>query len=91
MASFRDPLRWSEGTLATPALAVAWSLDRLPDWTLILQQDVGVALEPITAADFHRPAHLAFALSVAAFVPLVVLLWWSGRGRPRPRTAGPQL
>jgi hypothetical protein len=68
---------------------VATSLDRLPDWTLILEQDVEVALKPITAltADFHGPAHLAFGLGLAAFVPLVALLWWGGRWRMRSRSA----
>jgi len=85
-ANFRDPLR-SSGR--GPALGVAASLDRLPDWTLILEQDVEVALKPITAltADFHGPAHLAFGLGLAAFVPLVALLWWGGRWRMRSRSA----
>ena len=80
-AGFVDPLRWTDPRPATPALGVAWSLETLPDWTLILQQDVDVALRPITAltADFHGPAHLAFALGIGAFFPLVALLWWSGR------------
>jgi serine/threonine protein kinase len=82
-ANFRDPLRSTGSTTSGPALAVAWSLDNLPDWTLILEQDVDVALKPITGltTDFHGPAHLAFALGAAAFVPLVGLLWWRGRAR----------
>ncbi|HJZ76964.1 MAG TPA: protein kinase [Vicinamibacterales bacterium] len=83
-ASFRDPLRSANGAPAKPALAVAWSLETLPDWTLILEQDVDAALRPITALtrDFHGPAHLAFALGAAACVPLAALLWRRGRWRP---------
>jgi serine/threonine protein kinase len=84
-ASFQDPVRSGNGVTPKPALAVAWPLDTLPDWTLILEQDVDVALRPITALteDFHGPAHLAFAIGAAAFLPLAVLLWWSGRSRMR--------
>jgi hypothetical protein len=83
--TFQDPLRSGEGVASGPTLAVAWSLDALSDWTLILEQDVDVALRPITALtdDFHGPAHLAFALGAAACIPLAVLLWWGGRWRPR--------
>jgi len=83
-ASFRDPLRSASGAPAKPALAVASSLDTLPDWTLILEEDVDTALRPITALteDFRGPAHLAFALGAAACVPLAALLWWRGRWRP---------
>jgi serine/threonine protein kinase len=86
-ANFRDPLRFKESTTSGPALAVAWPLDHLPDWTLILEQDVDVALKPITGltTDFHGPAHLAFALGALAFVPLVGLLWWRVRA-PLPVT-----
>lgn len=86
-SNFRDPLRWSENS-SGPALAVASVLDNLPDWTLILEQDVDVALRPITAltAEFHGPAHLAFALGAAAFVPLAGLLLWRGRARLTDRS-----
>ena len=82
-ASFRDPLRSASGAAAPAALAVAWSLESLPDWTLILEQDVDAALRPITALteDFHGPAQLAFALGAAVCVPLVALLWWRGPWR----------
>jgi serine/threonine protein kinase len=76
-ASFHDPLRSASGAPAKPALAVASSLETLPDWTLILEQDVDVALRPITVLtrDFHGPAHVAFALGALAGVPLAALLW----------------
>ncbi len=82
-ANFRDPLRSASGAAAPAALAVAWSLQSLPDWTLILEQDVDAALRPITALtdDFHGPAQLAFALGAAVCVPLVALLWWRGPWR----------
>jgi serine/threonine protein kinase len=82
-ASFRDPLRSANGAAAPTALAVVWSLESLPDWTLILEQDVDAALRPITALteDFHGPAQLAFALAAAVCVPLVALLWWRGPWR----------
>jgi hypothetical protein len=90
-ASFRDPFRSASGVPAKPALAVAWSPEMLPDWTLILEQDVDAALRPITALteDFHGPAHVAFALGAAACVPLAALLW--RRGRRRPPVAGTDL
>jgi serine/threonine protein kinase len=83
--SFRDPLRSGNGSAPKPALAVAWSLDTLPDWTLILEQDVDVALRPIVALTkgFQSPAHVAFAFGAATLLPLAVLLWWSGRWRMR--------
>jgi hypothetical protein len=79
-ATFQDPMRAVAGSTESPALAVAKSLDALPDWTLILQQDVDAALRPITALtdDFHRPAHLALTFGFAALILLVGLLW---RGR----------
>ena len=81
--TFRDPLRTGDGAASGAALAVAWSLEMLPDWTLILEQDMDAALRPITALteDFHGPAQLAFALGAAACVPLAALLWWRGRWR----------
>ena len=81
--TFRDPLRAGDGAASGAALAVAWSLEMLPDWTLILEQDMDAALRPITALteDFHGPAQLAFALGAAACVPLAALLWWRGRWR----------
>jgi serine/threonine protein kinase len=84
--SFQDPMR-ALGTPAGPALAVARSLESLPDWTLILQQDLDAALRPMTALDddFHRPAHYAFALGVGAFVVLVGLLWRGAQWRVRSR------
>jgi hypothetical protein len=95
-SSFQDPLRSRDGLAAKPALAVAWSLDTLPEWTLILEQDVDVALRPIAALTrgLHSPAHLAFAFGAAALLPLAGLLWWTGRSRMRsedqhrPGTAG---
>jgi serine/threonine protein kinase len=84
-SGFRDPLRSSDPASAPPALAVASTLDRLPDWTLLLEQDVHVALQPMTSltTDFHGPAHLAFALGIAAFLALAVLVWWGARARLR--------
>jgi hypothetical protein len=89
--SFRDPLRSRKGVEMKPALAVAWSLDTLPDWTLILEQDVDVALRPIVALTkgFHSPAHVAFAFGAATLLPLAVLLWWSGRWRMRAEDNDP--
>ena len=83
-ATFRDPLRVSGGQ-ANRSLAVAGSAPSLPDWTLILEQDVDAALRPMTVltSDFHGPAHIAFALGGGAFVLLVALLWWGGRWRAR--------
>jgi hypothetical protein len=85
-ATFLDPLRATPGVKAKPSLAVAGSPASLPDWTLILEQDVDAALRPITAltVDFHWPAHMAFALGGGAFVLLVALLWWGARW-PRER------
>ena len=85
---FADPLRSGNGFAQKPALAVAWSLDPLPEWTLILEQDVDVALRPIEALTkgFHNPARVAFAFGAAALLPLAGLLWWSGRDRPRSST-----
>lgn len=82
---FRDPIRSIGETSAPQALAVAATLDKLPDWTLLLEQDVEVALQPITAltTDFHGPAQLAFALGILAFLALAALVWWSARTRPR--------
>jgi hypothetical protein len=84
-SGFRDSLRSSDAAPAPLALAVASTLDKLPDWKLLLEQDVDVALQPMTAltADFHGPAHLAFALGMAAFLALAVLVWWGARARPR--------
>ncbi len=81
-ASFVDPLR-SSGGLATPALAVARSPDSLPDWTLILEQDIDAALRPITALtdDFHTPAHVALTFGFGALILLVGLLWRGGHWR----------
>ena len=78
--NFRDPLRAENGVAAKPAVAVALSLGTLPEWTLILEQDVDVALRPIEALTrgFRTPAHLAFAFGAAALLPLVGLLWWRG-------------
>jgi serine/threonine protein kinase len=86
-SGFRDPLRWSDAASAHPALAVASTLDKLPDWTLLLEQDVHVALQPMTSltTDFHGPAHLAFGLGIAAFLALAVLVWWGARARLRER------
>lgn len=82
-ANFHDPLRSGDDGSSKAALAVAWSLETLPDWILILEQDVDAALRPITALteDFHGPAQLAFALGAAACVPLAALLWRRGRWR----------
>jgi len=92
-ASFRDPLRSASGAPAKPALAVAWSLETLPDWTLILEEDVDAALRPITALtrNFHGPAHVAFALGAVACVPLAALLWQRRRKRvnPGPESSSP--
>jgi hypothetical protein len=80
--SFVDPLRpVSRG--GTPALAVARSPDSLPDWTLILEQDVDAALRPITALndDFQTPARMALTSGFVALVLLVVLLWRGGHWR----------
>jgi hypothetical protein len=79
-ANFQDPMRAVTGSTNSPALAVAKSLDVLPDWTLILQQDVDAALRPITALtdDFHKPAHLALGFGFGALILLVVLLWRGG-------------
>jgi serine/threonine protein kinase len=90
-ASFRDPLRSAAGDTSRPALAVAWSLEALPDWTLILEQDMDAALRPITALteDFHGPAQLAFALAAAVCVPLAALLWRRARSRPAAAGTGP--
>ena len=80
--SFVDPLRPS-GERATPALAVARSPDSLPDWTLILEQDIDVALRPITALndDFQTPARMALTSGFIALVLLAVLLWRGGHWR----------
>jgi serine/threonine protein kinase len=88
-ASFYDPMR-DRGVVAGPALAVARSLESLPDWTLILQQDVDAALRPMTALDddFHRPAQLALALGFGALILLVVLLWRGGQWRGRFQARG---
>ena len=43
-ASFVDP--YDRVGRTTPALAVARSPDSLPDWTLILEQDIDAALRP---------------------------------------------
>jgi hypothetical protein len=82
---FLDPLRSGNGVAPKPAVAVAWSLDPLPEWTLILEQDVDVALRPIEALTkgFQSPAHIAFAFGAAALLPLAGLLWWSGGWRAR--------
>jgi len=71
--TFMDPLRSVSGAQATQALAVARSPDSLPDWTLILEQDVDAALRPITALtdDFHTPAHVALTFGFGA----LILLW----------------
>ncbi len=89
--NFLDPLRSGNGVAAKPALAVAWSLDPLPDWTLILEQDVEVALRPIEALTkgFDSPAHIAFAFGTAALLPLALLLWWSGSWRARAQDTDP--
>ncbi len=80
---FRDPLRSEDGVTTKPALAVALPLDTLPDWTLVLQHDVDVALRPIATLTrgLHSPAHLAFAFGAAVLFPLAGLLWWSRRWR----------
>lgn len=84
-ATFVDPFR-VEGA-GSPALAVVSSPASLPEWTLILEQDVTAALRPITSltADFHGPAHIAFGLGGAAFVLLVALLWWGRAMTPAKR------
>ena len=82
-ATFRDPMRAVADSTDSPALAVVKSLEALPDWTLILQQDVDAALRPITALtdDFHKPAHVALTLGFGALILLVVLLWRGGLWR----------
>jgi serine/threonine protein kinase len=87
-ASFRDPLRSGNGVATNPALAVAWSLDTLPDWTLIFEQDIDVALRPIVALT-KSPARVAFAFGAAAFLALAGLLWWSGWWRMRTKNNQP--
>jgi hypothetical protein len=79
-ASFLDPMRAAAGSTTPRALAVARSLESMPDWTLILQQDVDAALRPITALtdDFHKPAHFGLTFGFVALVLLVVLLWRGG-------------
>ena len=99
-ANFVDPLRATgeHGTTrANPApgptaLAVASSPPTMPEWTLILEQDVDAALRPITSltADFQGPAHVAFAFGGVAFVSLVVLLWWGGQLRLGTWNIGPR-
>jgi len=86
---FHDPMRAVPGSDDSPALAVAKSLDALPDWTLILQQDVDAALRPITALtdDFHKPAHLALGFGFGALILLVVLLWRGGFWRALLRSS----
>ena len=89
--TFRDPLRSGNAVAPKPALAVAWSLDPLPEWTLILEQDVDVALRPIEALTkgFQSPARMAFAFGAAALIPLAALLWWSGGWRARTQDNDP--
>jgi len=89
--NFRDPLRSGNAVAPKPALAVAWSLDPLPEWTLILEQDVDVALRPIEALTkgFQSPARMAFAFGAAALIPLAALLWWSGGWRTRTQDNDP--
>ena len=88
--AFRDPLRSSETVTASDALAVTASLEKLPDWSLVLEQDVDAVLQPITSLtdDFHGPARLAFIFGIVAFLALAGLLWWSARTRQRD---GPEL
>jgi hypothetical protein len=89
-ASFVDPLRSVSRGAATPALAVARSPDLLPDWTLILEQDIDAALRPITALndDFQTPARTALTAGFIALVLLVVLLWRGGHWRELLRSGG---
>jgi serine/threonine protein kinase len=88
-ATFQDPMRAAAGSTAGPALAVAKSLESLPDWTLILQQDVDAALRPITALtdDFHKPAQFALTFGFGALILLVGLLWRGGFWRALLRSA----
>jgi len=88
--AFRDPLRSAGDASAGPALAVARTLDSLPDWTLVLEQNVDAALRPITALtdDFDRPAHFALVLGLAALILLVALLWSGGDWREIFRSRG---
>ena len=82
-STFIDPLRSVAGRPAINSLAVARSPESLPDWTLILEQDVDAALQPITALtdDFHTPAHVALTFGFGALILLVVLLWRGGHWR----------
>jgi hypothetical protein len=81
--SFVDPQRFAAGGPATPALAVARSPDSLPDWVLVLEQDVDAALRPITALtdDFHTPAHVALWFGFGALILLLGMVWRGGHWR----------
>jgi hypothetical protein len=89
--SFVDPSRSVSRGSATQALAVARSPDSLPDWTLILEQDVDAALRPITALnhDFQTPARTALTSGFVALVLLAVLLWRGGHWRELLGIGGP--
>ena len=89
-STFIDPLRSVAGRPAINSLAVARSPELLPDWTLILEQDVDAALRPITALtdDFHTPAHVALTFGFGALILLVVLLWRGGHWRQLLKRAG---
>jgi hypothetical protein len=82
-------LRSNETVTPSDALAVTATLEKLPDWTLLLEQDVDAALQPITSLtdDFHGPARLAFIFGIVAFVALAGLVWWSARTRQRDGSA----
>ena len=89
-STFIDPMRSVAGGASINSLAVARSPDSLPDWTLILEQDVDAALRPITALtdDFHTPAHIALTFGFGALILLVVLLWRGGHWRQLLKPAG---
>ena len=78
---FHDPMRSSSGGPPIISLAAASSPDTLPQWTVILVQDIDAALRPMAAlsSDFRLTAMIALAVGGLALLVLIGLLWWGER------------
>jgi len=79
---FRDPLRPDRAELDSD-LAVAASLPDHPEWTVVVVQDRGAALRPLTrmTGRLRRLGRVVLALGGAALAVLVAMLWRLGRRR----------